>query len=173
MQARILPMKKTAVAILLGIGLLFIGGYWIWYGYLPPETPHKVISSYLERPLPPDWKIKHYFYEWEHIIGNGTLEAVIEIPEKEIVHASNYLPKGKSFVAGVIQDSESCFTSSQLSPHLNKYLNATSEGIYSCKVSMASFSDTLITHNEKILTRSEVYILDKKNRHLLVFVMSL
>ena len=172
MQARIPSIKNAAVAILLGIGLLLIGGYWIWHGYLPPETPPKVINRFLNQPIPSDWKIKHYFYEWEYLIENGVLEAVIEIPEKEIAHASDYLPKGKSFVAGVIQDSEACFKSSQLSPNLTKYLNATSEGVYSCKVSTASFSDTT-TQNGAILTSSEVYILDEKNRHLLVFIVRL
>lgn len=110
-------MKKVLIIVSVVAGLLCLSVYWLWYGYLPPETPRKVISSFLRQSIPSDWKVKHYRYEWEHLIHDGILEAVIEIPEEEVANAMECLPK-KTFIEGVLPDSEECFARSELSPVL-------------------------------------------------------
>ena len=106
-------MKKTLIIVVIVVGLLYLSGYWLWYGYLPPETPRKVIGSFLKQSPPLDWKIKHYRYEWEHLIHDGILEVVIEIPEEGVANAFEYLPT-RTFIEGVLPDSEEYFARSEL-----------------------------------------------------------
>lgn len=164
-------MKKLAISTLV-VGVVYLIGYWGWYGYLPPETPRKILSKHLAVPLPATWKIAYFHQKWSAFLGDGILKAVVEVPEGDLALAEKCVRRAKIFDSGASLKKESCFLGSMIAGDrdLIKFLNHKSKGVYDCKVNTHALNDKRV-EDGTVFDYSRVVILDKGNKRLLVYML--
>lgn len=161
---------RRLVIIILTIGSIYLAGYWAWYGYLPPQTPHKVLSQRLGKPIPGNWKVDYFYQQWSPMQSDGMLKAVIEVPEENLTGAEEYMSNPKQFSDAVELMADTCFKKSMITADLTKLLDANSKGLFTCDV------NERVLKGEKMGDRvffddSKVLVLDKHNRRLLVYIL--
>lgn len=163
-------MIKRLTFLALGLCILYLVGYRLWYGYFPPETPHKIIGRYLKEPIPRSWKVAFFYQQWSPTQSDGILKAILEVPEEDLAIAEEYVFNSKHFSNTNELKKDTCFIKSMMTDDLTKMLNEDSNGLFTCNV------DEHILKDEKMGDRvffdnSKVLILDKPNKRLLMYIL--
>lgn len=164
-------IKKMAISVFMVV-VIYLAGYWAWYGYLPPQTPRKILSKQLATPLPVTWKITYFYQRWSTFLGDGILKAVIKVPPDDLAVVEKYLQGAKIFDNSSFIKEESCLVKSMIAADrdLVEFLNQKSNGLYDCKVSEHALNDERI-EDGTVLDYSRVVIFDRGNERLLVYIL--
>ncbi|GHB68160.1 hypothetical protein [Persicitalea jodogahamensis] len=124
----------------------------------------------MKKNIPTNWEITHFYQQWSPIMSDGTLRAVIEIPQEALSNAEGYVPNAKPFADTSSLYSDTCFTRSLLTDDLLKLFNANSKGLYCCKLNEHILKGEK-TGDIAVFDDSKVIILDKGNKRLLVYIL--
>jgi hypothetical protein len=162
-------MTKKLAFLLLGLGILYLVGYRLWYGYFPPETPHKIIGRYLKDPIPSDWNIVYFTHAEGGWVGSPLLIAMVDVPSQDIEHAKALMHNVKPFANLDDLKRNTCFNKSEFARNikLSGSLTSSSTGFFECYLeekTMKAEGDSVITR----IATSNTAVLDVENKRLIL-----
>lgn len=162
-------MIKRLTFLALGLCILYLVGYRLWYGYFPPETPHKIIGRYLKEPIPSDWNIVYFHHSEGAWVATPSLIAIVDVPSQDLQLAKNLLTSPKPFTSMVDLRKDACFNKSEFSRNikLSGSLTSSSVGFFECYLEekkRKAEGDSVITR----IATSNTAVLDVENKRLML-----